>query len=498
MNTNTNTKNNKQSITDIALNAFELWRDADGNAYATEKGSNQDNYALTSGAFARCLSGAIYAAMKVAVRKEHIDEAVRILEHEARKGPIYPVGIRVCGYQNKVHLDLCDETRRVVEVDASGWRFVAPSPVKFLRKPAMSALPAPETGGDLRAFTSVLNFPDANAQMLVIGFMLGILMPAGSFVILVLSGEQGTGKTTAAKAIKFIVDPSDKAPLRSRPKDEPQLLLWAQGCRVLAIDNLSHLPQWLSDSLCRLSSGGGHSVRKLYTDGDEFFLDAQRPVILTGIEDIVNRGDLIDRSVIIQLPQISDEMRVADEEVWQILTRERPRILGALLDAVSCALKKRESIELPCKPRMADFAVWVTAAEEALAWRPGSFLDTYLSNRREASEIGLESSMFFKLLCACLSPGESFKGTATELHRRMRAAIHTAAIEDTRVLPKNASKTSGELRKIAPALRQTGWKVNFPPRGKQRVIEIDRQGEEVRKSAVDSVDATISPPVDLP
>ena len=53
---------------------------------------------------------------------------------------------------------------------------------------------------------------------------------------------------------------------------------------VVALDNLSHLSTWLSDALCRLATGGGFSTRELYTHDEEKLFDAQRPVILNGIE----------------------------------------------------------------------------------------------------------------------------------------------------------------------------------------------------------------------
>jgi hypothetical protein len=45
------------------------------------------------------------------------------------------------------------------------------------------------------------------------------------------------------------------------------------------------------------ATGGGFAVRQLYTDQDEVLFDAQRPVILNGIEDVVDRPDLADRAI---------------------------------------------------------------------------------------------------------------------------------------------------------------------------------------------------------
>ena len=45
------------------------------------------------------------------------------------------------------------------------------------------------------------------------------------------------------------------------------------------------------------------------------------------------------------------------------------QILGALFDAVSGALRELPSTKLSSLPRMADFALWVTASEKALGWQ---------------------------------------------------------------------------------------------------------------------------------
>jgi hypothetical protein len=92
-----------------------------------------------------------------------------------------------------------------------------------------------------------------------------------------------------------LVDPNS-APLRSEPRDARDLIIAANNSWVLAFDNLSHLPAWLSDALCRLATGGGFSTRELYTDSEEVLFDAVRTVILNGIEELAMRGDLLDRA----------------------------------------------------------------------------------------------------------------------------------------------------------------------------------------------------------
>jgi hypothetical protein len=43
-------------------------------------------------------------------------------------------------------------------------------------------------------------------------------------------------------------------------------------------------------------------VRQLYTDQDEMLFDAARPIILNGIEEVITRPGLADRSFFLTLP----------------------------------------------------------------------------------------------------------------------------------------------------------------------------------------------------
>jgi len=100
------------------------------------------------------------------------------------------------------------------------------------------------------------------------------------------------------------------------------------------------VPGWISDTLCRLATGGGFAVRQLYTDQDEVLFDAARPVILNGIEDIVTRPDLADRAMFLTLEPIPEDRRRPETELWAAFEAERPRILGVLLDAMVEGLRR--------------------------------------------------------------------------------------------------------------------------------------------------------------
>jgi hypothetical protein len=67
--------------------------------------------------------------------------------------------------------------------------------------------------------------------------------------------------------------------VRSLSREERELMIAASNGYLLAFDNLSGLPNWLSDALCRLATGGSFAVRQLYTDDEEMLFEAARPIV---------------------------------------------------------------------------------------------------------------------------------------------------------------------------------------------------------------------------
>jgi hypothetical protein len=244
-------------------------------------------------------------------------------------------------------------------------------------------------------------------------------------------------------------------------------MIAANNSWFLAYDNLSHVPPWLSDAFCRLSTGGGFATRELFTDQDEVIFTSQRPVLLTSIEEVTTRSDLLDRSMIIQLPAIPEEQRRSEAELFEAFDRVRPRILGALLDAVAVALTHLPSINLPALPRMADFASWATAAESSFGWPRGTFMDAYKCNRESANDVALEASVVAGPLLDFLESQGDWIGSSGELLKLLEERVGDQ-IRRLSGWPKKPQSLSGHLKRLAPNLRQAGWDVEKQDRTSQK------------------------------
>jgi hypothetical protein len=131
----------------------------------------------------------------------------------------------------------------------------------------------------------------------------------------------------SSKLLKALIDPN-AAPVREFSREERELMIAANNGYLLAFDNVSGLPIWLSDALCRLASGGGFAVRQLYTDDDEVLFQAARPILLNGIEDVISRPDLADRAMFLTLTPIGEKQRRSEAELWHEFEIARPRILA--------------------------------------------------------------------------------------------------------------------------------------------------------------------------
>ena len=360
-------------LIDLAQSA-ELFHAPDGTGFADlDINGHRETWPIRAKGFRRWLARRFFEATGGAPSSEALQSALNVIEAKAHfDAPERAVHVRVGGLDGRLYLDLGDETWRAVEIDATGWRVIDNPPVRFRRAAGMQALPVPVAGGSVETLRSFLNVRSDADFVLVIAWALACLRNRGPYPVIVLSGEQGSAKSTFSAILRALLDPNT-APLRALPREDRDLFIAASNGHVLAFDNVSGLPAWISDTLCRLATGGGFAVRQLYSDQDEVLFDAARPVILNGIEDIVTRPDLADRAVFLTLEPIPEERRRPEQELWAAFEAERPRILGVLLDAVAKGLAMLPQTQLDKLPRMADFALWATACETAL-WPVGHVL----------------------------------------------------------------------------------------------------------------------------
>ena len=373
-------------------------------------------------------------------------------------------------HAGRLYLDLCDRAWRAVEIDAEGWRVVERPPARFRRTRGAQPLPEPERGGSLGELRPFFNV-DHHGWILIRAFLVAALRPGFPLPILVAKGEQGVGKSTACRVISSLIDPRTSA-LRGVPREVRDLTAAARNSWLVCFDNLSRLPEDLADAACRLATGGGFGGRQLYSDHDEAIFDATRPLVFNAIPDLgTARPDFLDRALIVEFLSITPEIRLDEAQFWREFSERRPRILGALLDATVAGLRNLPHIRLERRPRLADFALWVTACEEALGMQPGEAMAACQANGAEARDLALEASPLYGPLAKLAREG--FTGTVAELHARLDSMVSDPMRRLVR-WPKAPNILSNALRRMATNLREAGIEIEFsrPDHSGRKVVNV--------------------------
>jgi len=444
----------------LATESAELWRDEEGNAWASIRVEGHvENWPVRSRMFRLWLARMYYEERGRPPHAQAMQDALSALEGEALfAGAAYPVFLRVAHQGGAIWLDLGRPDWLAVQVSAGGWT-VAPPEVRFRRSRATGALPVPVRagGGALREILSSWALEE-EPLALVTAWLLGALSP-GPYPVLALFGEQGSGKSTLARTLQRLVDPSGD--VTSLPRESRDLFIAAKNSFVLAFDNVSGLPPWLSDDLCKLSTGGLLRTRELYSNDEEIFLHAKRPVIVNGITDFITRQDLLDRSILVHLPPL--EQHHPEAQLWEAFREAHPRALGELLDLAALALRELPRTRAP-NVRMADFARWALAAESGYA-PSGTFERAFTDMRADAVRTSLDYDPLYPVLIQLLERGP-FEGSAGELLERLNELRG-----DTRPpegWPRTPHAMASWLKRHAPALRRVGVEAAPLPREENR------------------------------
>jgi len=448
----------EEAIVNLALQTYEFFHDEEDAYVEVQRRGHPETLLVVEDTFRRLLRILTTGHLKVVAKSEWLKNSLdQLAAHALEEGPEYPVFVRLAEHDGKVYLDLCDRARNVIEIDGDGWRHCPNPPVRFRRTPTMLPLPMPVEGGKLDDLKPFLNL-DADDLNLFVGVLVGFLNPDGPYPVLQLLGGDGRGKTMLARLVLLLLD-STKVVGCAPPAKVEDLMLAAKQRRILLYDNLSDMPKWLSDAFCRLSTGGAIERRTLYRNADTTAFIAKRPVIITGIRDVIEAPDLVSRTIKIDLPKVGKRER--EKQLLADFEAARPKILGWLLDGVASALKNQEKAEIDDLPRLADFGAWAQASEKGLGLDDGSILSAY-RDAHSAAVAELLSSKLAQQVIA-LAP-EGFSGNAKELAEQLGTSTSDADVK----------KLKDGLRDLVSTLEAEGVGVRFRRSHGKKLIEIQK------------------------
>ena len=344
---------------------------------------------------------------------------------------------------------------KVVRVGPGGWTFEAKPPVLFRRYPNLKPLPDPQAGGDPKRLWTYLNLKTERDRRLLLAYIATVPLPHIGRPILSASGPMGSGKTTAGRLVKRQWDPTAPETVRYDARD---FLQKASHCYIPMLDNLSALPDSASDTLCRLVTGEADSKRKLYTDDEDVIIELRRAVIINAINVPSDRGDVLDRSLVVELERIPDAKRITEEELWERFEAERPELLGALLGVLAKAIARKPSLQLSRRPRLADWGEYAAAVYQVMGWGAEQFLSDWDEIIKVQNRSTLDGSPVAQAIIKFMEDRESFEGSSTELHKKLESIAEEIGVSIVRdkAWPKSARWLWRRIQEVVPLLVGVG------------------------------------------
>jgi putative DNA primase/helicase len=344
---------------------------------------------------------------------------------------------------------------KVVRVGPAGWNFEANPPVLFRRYVNLKALPDPQAGGSLDVLDGLVNLKSERDRRLFKAYLVTLPLEHVGRPILNASGAMGSGKTTIQRLIKRLLDPTAPETVRFDPRD---FLQKAMHAFIVMADNQNTIPEWAADTLCRLVTGEADSKRRLYTDDEDFIIELRRAALLNGINLPTDRGDVLDRSLVVELERIPDGDRKTEEQIWELFAREHPGLLGALFDTLSKAIALKPSLKLSRRPRLADWGEYAASIYEVMGWGSETFLNDWDEVVKVQNQATLDGSPVAQAIIKFMEDKEEYTGTSSEMHSKLKvvAAQLGVDVDRDKAWPKSARWLWRRIKEVLPLLVAAG------------------------------------------
>lgn len=351
-----------------------------------------------------------------------LKNAINTLERHAKSTsccPTQPTFVRQAHFDGKLAIDLCDEQWRSVLITPEKTSIVQHE-TPFIRYPGMLPMPVPTTGGSFDDLWKIIPADD-QTKLMYTAFIFSAFAPVGPRPVLVNNSPEGSGKSFCMKRLRDLIDPNE-SPIGSFPRNEDDHHIKAERSFVLAYDNIDSLSHDEATRICQFATGAGFSKRTHYTNRGEEIFNSCRSQMFNGIPNLVLRGDLADRVLMVRTGRLSGF--TAEGELIPEFRKVWPGIFGVICEIVQFGLQRfAEDIEVPQELRdfrMADFVKWIHAIDPILrekvsAWEPGAFWSHLRSIQKDTAETLLSDTPWTLELAAYIRQEGAFEGRLKDL-----------------------------------------------------------------------------------
>lgn len=467
----------KQVLKLVSEGQTKLFHDQFNNGYLAPYGNGKLIFKIKSRQCRIWLIKIFWENTGKVLNSNALQSVIHMLEARASfDGPKYELHTRVAYQDETFWYDLGDGTG--VRITANGWEIIGDPPIIFQRFSHQKPQVVPQKGGKIEELLGFLNLQRdvegklSDGQLLIICWVIFGFIPGFPHPAPVINGPYGSKKSSFQKVLKELLDPS-AVQVQSSPTNINDFIQTASHHWFLILDNVSSIPDWLSDAICRVITGGGFQKRELFTDDEDIIYNFRHIIGINGINLVVTKADLLDRSLIFTLNRTHTFER--EEVFWNRFEDRKPYILGAIFDTLVKTLQILKSApSLEEDFRMADFAHWAAAISEVLGYGRARFLIAYKNNITSQNDEALDASPVGLTIIKFLSDEDSWEGTPTELLSELdKIAIELRIDQKHRSWPKDARWLWRRISEVLPNLEAEGIKAS-KSRDDQRFIIFEK------------------------
>ena len=393
-----------------------------------------------------------------------------MLAHES--GEVRELHTRAAFHEGAVFYELAPG--RVVRIDEEGWKLDPEPPVYFRAVKNLQPLPTPTPGANLKDVAEWANLKTDRDVRLFQTYVTLTTLAHIPRPILEATGVMGSGKSTASRIVKRLLDPTGNETVTIDRRD---FLQKASHCYIVMLDNQNSLPEWFQDTMCRLVTGESDSKRVLYSDDDDLVWSLKRAVLLNGINPPSERGDVQDRTLPIEFERLDRRKRLPEDDFWLQFSLKHPELLGAVFDALAGALRERHTVELEERPRLADWGLYAAALYESQGWGVAQFADDWLHVEKTQQQGTLDGSIVAQAVILYMKDKDRVELSAAKLHSALEArAEDELDLKDDKTWPKTGRTLWKQIREVTPLLETHGiraYRKNDNRAGRPIVLETD-------------------------
>ena len=461
-------------------NIIELFKDQDGNPYATIKiNKHHENWPIRSRAFENFITKQIYEASDKPPTKEKVNSFKSIYSAKALfEGRTYEVYLRCAKIEEEIFIDIADDEWRCIKINKEGIEILDTSPIKFRRFRHMKPLEF-DLNANIKDIELLWKYvPVTEEDKIILRPHVALLfIPDIPYAIIIFYGPQGSGKSMSLKFIRVLVDPSSLKIL-SLAKDKTELVQQVSHHYLPFFDNVTRISKQYSDFFCRVVTGEGFSKRELYTDDEDIIYNIIRRLAFNGINIAGEEPDFLDRSVITHLERIEKKNRKREKALLKEFEKDKQLITGALLKIVQGSLEKFEDVEKEIKslPRMADYAIWCETASQVIGEKPGVYLHKYLTKIESLNKDAIEANPIGWVILEFINDHQEWRGSPTHLLNELeKKAIELKININQKLWPRAPQSLTRRINEIKTNLEDEGIAVNTDERTREgRFITIKK------------------------